>query len=64
MGVRLVRLDQARRKELMIIYQEDLADQDLAVADLFDGGKAAEEWPEIAAGLRRRALAGMTMSMR
>ncbi len=48
----------------MIIDQEDLADQDLAVADLFDGGKAAGEWPEIAARLRRRALAGMAMSMR
>ena len=64
MGVRLVHLDKARRNELMIVYYEDLADHDLAVADLTEGGRAAGDWPEISAGLRRRALAGMKLSMK
>jgi hypothetical protein len=56
MYVRLVHLlDDQKRKELMIIYGEDLAPTGLTTADLDKGGKAAERWPEIDRGLIERA---------
>lgn len=56
MYVRLVHLlDEQKRKELMIIYGEDLAPTGLTAADLDKGGKAAERWPEIDRGLIERA---------
>jgi len=56
MYVRLVHLlDQQRRKELMIIYGEDLAPTGFTAADLDKGGKANSRWPEIAKGLVERA---------
>jgi hypothetical protein len=56
MYVRLVHLlDDQKRKELMIIYGEDLAPTGYTVADLDKGGKAYDQWPEIAKSLAQRA---------
>lgn len=45
---RLVHLtDDSRRKELMVIFIEDLAPLGLTGSDLQEGGKAAQRWPEI-----------------
>jgi hypothetical protein len=49
MYVRLVHLlDEAKRKELMIIYGEDLRSTGFKAVELSDGGKAHDRWPEIA----------------
>ena len=56
MYVRLVHLlDKENRKELMIIYGEDLAPTGFTAADLREGGKAHEQWPAIADALLERA---------
>jgi hypothetical protein len=56
MNVRLVHLpDPEKRKELMIIYAEDIASTGFTVADLLPGGKASEQWPEIEKVLIERA---------
>lgn len=45
---RLVHLtDESRRKELMIIFIENLSPQGLMGSDLQEGGKEAHRWPEI-----------------
>jgi hypothetical protein len=55
-NVRLVRLlDPQRRKELMIIYAEDLEPTGLRFDDLVPGGKATEKWPDIQRALVERA---------
>jgi hypothetical protein len=52
MYVRLVHLlDQEKRKELMIIYGEDLAPSGFTAAELSEGGKAHDRWPGIADAL-------------
>jgi hypothetical protein len=49
MYVRLVHLlDEAKRKELMIIYGEDLAPTGFTAVELSEGGKAYDRWPAIA----------------
>ena len=54
--VRLVHLlDEQKRKELMIIYGEDLAGTGFSAADLKTGGKAYDQWPAIEKGLAERA---------
>jgi hypothetical protein len=56
MYLRLVRLlDEQKRKELMIIYGEDLASTGLTAAELQPGGKAHDRWPTIDKGLIERA---------
>ena len=56
MYLRLVHLlDAAKRKELMIIYGEDLSPTGLTAADLDEGGKARDRWPELEKGLIERA---------
>lgn len=56
MNVRLVRvLDEARRKELMFIYIEDLAPTGFTSAQLMDGGQVRREWQSIKAALVERA---------
>jgi len=56
MYVRLVHLlDERKRKELMIIYGEDLAPTGFSAADLSQGGKAFGQWPAIEKGLLERA---------
>jgi hypothetical protein len=56
MYVRLVHLlDDQKRKELMIIYGEDLAPTGFTVADLQKGGKAYDQWPALQKTLLERA---------
>jgi len=58
-GMRYVRLvhlrDERKRKELMIIYGEDVAEEGLKAPDLQPGGRADDRWPAIADGLLARA---------
>src|SRR5579859_747124 len=62
MYVRLVHLlDKENRKELMIIYGEDLAPTGLTAADLSESGKAHERWPAIADALLERAVRRITI---
>ena len=56
MYVRLVHLlDRQKRKELMIIYGEDLAPTGFAAAELKKGGKGYDRWPAIEKSLVERA---------
>ena len=57
MCVRLVHLlDEQKRKELMIIYGEDVSPTGYTAADLDNGGKAHNDrWPAIEKGLIERA---------
>jgi hypothetical protein len=56
MYVRLVHLlDEGKRKELMIIYGDDLRPTGFSAADLSQGGKAFGQWPAIEKGLLERA---------
>ena len=56
MYLRLVHLlDPAKRKELMIIYAEDLVPTGFTAAELGDGGRAHDQWPGVAQGLLERA---------
>jgi len=57
MSVRLVHLlDEQKRKEMMIIYSEDLAATGLAALQLRETGAAHDRWPAIEKGLIARAL--------
>jgi hypothetical protein len=63
MYVRLVHLiDEKKRKELMIIYGEELAPTGFAAPDLQENGKAHSEWPAIEKGLIERAEKAITLS--
>ena len=56
MYVRFVHLlDEQKRKELMIIYGEDLASTGFTAADLKKGGKAYDKWSAIEKSLVERA---------
>jgi hypothetical protein len=56
MYVRLVHLlDETKRKELMIIYAEDLAPTGFTAAELQKGGKAYDQWPALEKPLVERA---------
>ena len=56
MYLRLVHLlDNEKRRELMIIYGEDLAPTGFTAAELSEGGKAHDRWPGIADALLDRA---------
>ena len=48
-------LDEQKRKELMIIYIEDLTPTGFSAADLQKGGKAYDRWPAIEKDLIERA---------
>jgi hypothetical protein len=62
MNVRFVHLlDQEKRKELMIIYAEDLRVTGSTLNDLLPGGKQETEWPSLEAGLIRRAKKAVTL---
>lgn len=63
MRIRLVRLDENRKQELMIIYMEDLQSHGLDIDD-FEGPTGESKWIEVSEGLRSRALAGMTLEMK
>jgi hypothetical protein len=56
MYVRLVHLlDEQRRRELMIVYGEDLGSTGLTAAALDQGGNSHDRWPAIEKGLVDRA---------
>jgi hypothetical protein len=56
MYVRLVHLlDEQKRKELMIIYAEDLAQSGFFVAELQPEGNSHDRWPVLEKGLIERA---------
>jgi hypothetical protein len=60
--VRLVHLlDKEKRKELMIIYGEDLAPTGFTAADLSEGGKAHDRWPGTADALLEHAQKRITV---
>jgi hypothetical protein len=62
MYVRLVHLlDREKRKELMIIYGENLAPTGFTVADLSDGGKNRARWPALADALLAAAQKRITV---
>ncbi len=62
MAQRLVHLpDAEKRKELMIIYAEDLAPTGYTVADLKESGPKADQWPAASKALLERAQAGITV---
>jgi hypothetical protein len=48
-------LDEQKRRELMIIYAEDVAPTGFAVDDLREKGKAHDRWPAIEKELVERA---------
>jgi hypothetical protein len=54
-------LDAEKRKELMIIYGEDLASTGFNAADLREGGKASGQWPVLEKGLIERAKAKIAL---
>jgi hypothetical protein len=57
MNVRLVHLlDDTRRKELMLIYGEDLAPTGYTTAKLKDGEQFRPEWKDVEKGLVERAM--------
>lgn len=62
MYVRLVHLlDKENRRELMIIYGEDLAPTGFTAVNLSESGKAHERWPAIADALLERAERRITI---
>jgi hypothetical protein len=61
MSVRLVHLMDDKRKELMIIYAEDLSPTGFTAADLKKGGKAYDQWPIIEKSLVERAKNKITI---
>ena len=62
MYVRLVHLlDKEKRKELMIIYGEDLSPTKFTAAELSEGGKAHDRWPGIADDLLKRERTRITV---
>lgn len=63
MYVRLVHLlDEKKRKELMIIYGEDLAPTGFTAADLAEGGKSRDHWAALEAGLIERAQKSISLT--
>ena len=62
MNVRLVFLpDEMKRKELMIIYAEDLSPTGLTSAQLIKDGKVADQWAPIEKDLIERARKSITL---
>jgi hypothetical protein len=63
MYVRLVHLlDDQKRKELMIVYGEDLAPTGFTAADLAEGGKSRTQWPALENALIARAEKAVSLS--
>lgn len=63
MSVRLVHLlDESRRKEMMIIYAEDLAPSGYTSAQLLDGKEPRTEWKAVEQGLVERAMKRIKLS--
>ena len=63
MYVRLVHLlDDKKRKELMIIYGEDLAPTGFSAADLEENGKSRDHWLGLETGLIARAQQSISLT--
>jgi hypothetical protein len=63
MRVRFVYLpDDAKRKELMIIYAEDMAPTGKTSADVAPGGAAAADWAKMSEDLIARGAAGIRIT--
>jgi len=63
MSIRLVRLDEDKQKELMIVYMEDLDQHGLSLKD-FEEVDGDLRWRETSEGLRTRALKDMKMDIK
>ncbi len=63
MSIRLVRLDESGKRELMIVYMEALERRGLSLTD-FEGPGGDSKWMAASEALRSRALAGMKIDMR
>ncbi len=62
MYVRFVHLlDESKRRELMIIYGEDLSSSGYSAGELREGGKEHSRWPTVAEGLVERAKKRITV---
>jgi hypothetical protein len=62
MDVRLVHLlDEQKRKELMVIYGEDVSQTGFTAADLSERGRAFNRWPAIENALIERAKSKITI---
>ena len=62
-GIRLVRLDENEKQELMLIYLEDLAQYGLSIASFEDPGGDLK-WKAAYEELRNRTLSGMQIDMK
>lgn len=63
MNVRLIHLpDESRRKELMIIYAEDLSVSGYTAAQLRNGNERSAEWKTVEKGLVERAMRRIKLS--
>jgi hypothetical protein len=63
MNVRLVHLfDEQKRKELMIIYAEDLYPTGFTMSDLLPGRKRSGQWPSLETSLIQRAVKALALS--
>ncbi len=60
-NVRLVNLFEGNRKELMIIYAEDMKPTGFTPEELKSGGRAEEQWPEIQRQLLENAKARIAL---
>jgi len=63
MRVRLIRLDEEKERELMIVYMEALERHGLSLTD-FEGPGGDSKWREASEALRSRALAGVKMDVK
>jgi len=63
MRIRLVRLDDEKERELMIVYMEALERHGLSLSD-FEGLCGDSKWREAGEALRSQALAGMKIDMK
>lgn len=63
-NVRLVNLFEDNRKELMIIYAEDMKPTGFTPEDLSAGGRAEKQWPEIQRRLLENAKARIALEWR
>ncbi len=61
-SIRLVRLDESKRKEFMIIYSENLP-ASLTAPELRKGGKDEAKAAEVIDALKKHAVAGLKMDM-
>lgn len=60
---RLVHLtDTRKRKELMVIYIEDLAPQGMAPVELQEGGSRAQDWPQVESAMLEKIERDMELT--